>query len=97
MPATFNAQSPAIFSKTTMEVKITGSYYPIYGVTSIGAPSFTKTEIDVSHMNSDRAKEYKAAALYDPGTLTLALQYNPKNSVHAYMVSQSATPSGIDL
>jgi hypothetical protein len=38
---------------------------------------------------SSVAKEYKASALSDAGTLTFGLQYNPANAVHLYIVSQS--------
>jgi hypothetical protein len=87
------ATSPAIYSLTTLEVKITGSYHAIQGVTNIGGPNFSKAEIDVTHMGST-AKEYKAAALSDAGTLTFGLQYAPTNFVHSYIVSQSAMAGG---
>lgn len=82
--------SPAIYSKTTLAVA-TGSGAPtlIYGITNIGGPNLSRPEIDITTMESV-AKEYKAAALTDPGTLTFGLQYNPANAVHAYIVSQSA-------
>ena len=89
------SSSPAIYSKTTLFVNNGSSYIPIYGITSLGAPSFTKTEIDISHMNSDSAKEYRAGALYDPGTLTFALQYAPLNTTHSLLVQHAATGSSV--
>ena len=82
--------SPAIYSKTTLFVA-TGSGAPtiISGITNIGGPNFTRPEIDVTTMEST-AKEYKPAALTDAGTLTFGLQYAPSNTVHSYIVSQSA-------
>lgn len=91
--STFTATSPAVFSKTSLFINNGSSYIPIYGITSIGAPSFTKTEIDVSHMNSNLAKEFRAGALYDPGTLTFALQYNPSNTTHSLLVAHASTGS----
>jgi hypothetical protein len=44
------------------------------------------------------AKEFKAAALSDPGTLNFGLQYVPSNATHSYIVSQSANNvAGNDL
>lgn len=85
--------SPAIYSKTILSVA-TGSggaaaAQVINGVTNIGGPNFTRPEIDITNMSST-AKEYKAAALTDAGTLTFGLQYAPTNAVHQYIVSQSA-------
>mgnify|MGYP006266376725 CR=1 FL=1 len=91
--STYTSSSPAIYSKTSLFINNGSSYIPIYGITSIGAPSFTKTEIDVSHMNSLNAKEYRAGALYDPGTLTFALQYAPTNTTHSLLVDHASTGS----
>ena len=93
--STYTSTSPAVFSKTSLFINNGSSYIPIYGITSIGAPSFVKTEIDVSHMNSDQAKEYRAGALYDPGTLTFALQYNPSNTTHSLVRNHAATGSQV--
>lgn len=96
--STYTSTSPAVFSKTSLFINNGSSYIPIYGITSIGAPSFTRTEIDVSHMNSLNAKEYKAGALYDPGTLTFSLQYNPSNVTHSLLVNHASTGSApVDL
>lgn len=83
--------SPAIYSKTLLYVATSSAGVPveINGVTNIGGPNFSKPDIDVTNMSST-AKEYKAAALTDPGTLTFGLQYNPANGVHQFIVSQSA-------
>lgn len=89
--------SPAIYSKTTLSVATSsGAPTLISGVTNIGGPNFTRPEIDVTTMEST-AKEYKPAALTDAGTLSFGLQYNPGNTVHQYIVSQSAnTTTGND-
>lgn len=81
--------SPAIYALSKLDINRTGSFYEIRGVTNLGGPTFTKGEIDVTHMQST-AKEYKPAALADPGTLTFGLQYLPTNDIHSYIVSQSS-------
>lgn len=93
--STYTSTSPAVYSKTSLFINNGTSDIPIYGITSIGAPSFVKTEIDVSHMNSLNAKEYRAGALYDPGTLTFALQYNPSNATHSLLVAHASTGSQV--
>ena len=81
--------SPAIYSKTQLKIKIGAAYTLIDGITNIGGPAFSKPPIDITDMNST-AKEFKAAALADPGKLTFGLQYAPSNATHSYIVSQSA-------
>lgn len=81
--------STAIYSKTNLFVLSGSTAAEIPNVTNIGGPNFSKPEIDITNMSST-AKEYKAAALSDPGTLTFGLQYNPGSTVHQYIVSQSA-------
>jgi hypothetical protein len=82
--------SPAIYSKTQLKVKVgAGSFTLVPGVTNLGGPAFSKPPIDITNMDST-AKEYKAAALAEAGTLSFGLQYKPSDTVHAYIVSQSA-------
>ena len=81
--------STAIYSKTNLYIYSGSAETEIANVTNIGGPNFSKPEIDITNMSST-SKEYKAAALSDPGTLTFGLQYNPSNATHAYIVSQSA-------
>ena len=81
--------SPAIYSKTQLKVKIGATYTLIDGITNIGGPAFSKPSIDITDMNST-AKEFKAAALADPGVLNFGLYYSPSNATHSYIVSQSA-------
>lgn len=81
--------STAIYSKTNLYIYSGSATHEIANVTNIGGPNFSKPEIDVTNMSST-AKEYKAAALSDPGTLTFGLQYNPTNGIHSYLVSQAA-------
>jgi len=81
--------SPAIYSRTQLKMKVGASYVPVVGITSIGGPNFSKPPIDITNMEST-AKEFKAAALADPGVLNFALQYAPANTTHSYIVSQSA-------
>lgn len=89
--------SPAIYSKTQLKVKIGATYTLIDGITNIGGPNFSKPPIDVTDMNST-AKEFKAAALADPGVLNFGIQYSPSNATHSYIVSQSANNvAGNDL
>lgn len=83
------SNSTAIYSKTNLYIRSGSSEIEIPNVTNIGGPNFTKQEIEVTTMSST-AKEYKAAALSDAGTLTFGLQYNPSDATHAYIVSQSA-------
>lgn len=82
--------SPAIYSKTQLYIKSGSAEAYINGVTNIGGPNFSKAEIDVTHMGSS-AKEYKAAALSDPGTLTFGLQFNPTDATHVYLRDQAYT------
>jgi hypothetical protein len=89
--------APAIYSKTQLKIKVGSSYVPVLGVTNIGGPAFSKPPIDITTMEST-AKEFKAAALSDPGTLNFGLQYVPSNATHSYIVSQSANNvAGNDL
>lgn len=81
--------STAIYSKTLLYIKSGSATAEIPNVTNIGGPNFSKPEIDITNMSST-SKEYKAAALSDPGTLTFGIQYNPGSNVHQYIVSQSA-------
>jgi hypothetical protein len=89
--------SPAIYSKTTLSVATSsGAPTLISGITNVAGINFSRPEIDITTMEST-AKEYKPAALTDAGTLSFGLQYNPANTVHAYIVSQSAnTTTGND-
>jgi hypothetical protein len=89
--------SPAIYSKTTLSVATSsGAPTLISGITNVAGINFSRPEIDITTMEST-AKEYKPAALTDAGTLSFGLQYNPANTVHQYIVSQSAnTTTGND-
>jgi hypothetical protein len=82
--------STAIYSKTLLYVRSGSVSKLIPNITNIGGPNFAKGEIDVTNMDST-AKEYKAAALSDAGTLTFGLQYTPTDTVHQYVVNQCAT------
>jgi hypothetical protein len=89
--------SPAIYSKTQLKLKIGATYVPVEGVTTLGGPNFSKPPIEITTMEST-AKEFKAAALADPGVLNFTLQYAPSNATHSYIVSQSANNvAGNDL
>lgn len=90
------ATSPAIYAKTTLSVKVTGSFYTVQGVKNIDGPAFSRAEIDVTHMNST-ALEFKGAALFDAGTMNFGIQYAPQNSVHAYLLGNAASASAADV
>ena len=81
--------STAIYSKTLLYVQSASVESLIPNVTNVGGPNFAKAEIDVTSMEST-AKEYKAAALSDAGTLTLGLQFVPTNGIHSYLRAQAA-------
>ena len=81
--------STAIYSKTLVYILTGSAETLIPNVTNVGGPNFTKAEIDVTSMEST-AKEYKAAALSDAGTMTLGIQFVPTNATHDYIVKQAA-------
>ncbi len=82
--------SPAIYSTTKLYYATSSAETEIPGITNISGVNFAKAEIDITNMSST-AKEYKAAALSDPGTLTFDLQFAPANVIHNDIVQKSAT------
>lgn len=88
----------AVYALTKLEIKLagsTGSYAEIPSVKSISGPNIEGSDIEVTHQQSQRYKEYKKSPLSDPGTIDFTVDFNPSNAVHKLIFQNANSTASI--
>lgn len=58
-------------------------------ITSISHSGISRPAVDITHLGSSAARQFKATDLYDPGTLEIEVLFEPSSDAVPYAVASS--------